>query len=196
MTGLTAMSDTIRAAIQESAEVKSRLLAQADPLLARIAVAMADAFRNGGKVILFGNGGSAADAQHVAAELVNRFLMDRRALPALALTTDTSILTAMSNDLGFESVFARQVQDMARPGDLVLGLSTSGNSENVIRGLHAARECGATTVGLTGRDGGQLKSVADICFCAPSDHTPRVQEVHIAVLHAVCEAVERELFGA
>ena len=194
MNDFTAMNDTIRAAIQESVEVKTRLLAETNPTLAPIAAAMAEAFRNGGKVVLFGNGGSAADAQHVAAELVNRFLMERKPLPAVALTTDTSILTAMANDLGFDCVFARQVEALVRPGDVVVGLSTSGNSENVLQGLRAARECGATTVGLTGRDGGRLKDVADICFCAPSDNTPRIQEVHITVLHAICEAVERELF--
>lgn len=194
MNDFTAMNDTIRAAIQESVEVKTRLLAETNPTLAPIGAAMAEAFRNGGKVVLFGNGGSAADAQHVAAELVNRFLMERKALPALALTTDSSILTAMANDLGFDCVFARQVEALVRPGDVVVGLSTSGNSENVLQGLRAARECGATTVGLTGRDGGRLKDVADICFCAPSDNTPRIQEAHITVLHAICEAVERELF--
>lgn len=194
MNDLAAMNDTIRAAIQESVEVKTRLLAESNTPLARIAVAMTEAFRNGGKVVLFGNGGSAADAQHVAAELVNRFLMERKALPALALTTDSSILTAMANDLGFDCVFARQVEALVRPGDVVVGLSTSGNSENVLQGLRAARECGATTVGLTGRDGGRLKDVADICFCTPSDNIPRIQEAHITVLHAICEAVERELF--
>jgi D-sedoheptulose 7-phosphate isomerase len=194
MNDLTAMNDTIRAAIQESVEVKTRLLAETNPALARIAVAMAKAFRNGGKVVLFGNGGSAADAQHVAAELVNRFLMERKSLPALALTTDTSILTAMANDLGFDCVFARQAAALVQPGDVVVGLSTSGNSENVLQGLRAARECGATTVGLTGRDSRKLKDVADICFCVPSDNTPRIQEAHITVLHAICEVVERELF--
>lgn len=194
MTHRQAMTDTIRAAIQESVDVKKLLLAQSDSILTSIAVAMADAFRSGGKVILFGNGGSAADAQHVAAELVNRFLLDRKALPALALTTDTSILTAMSNDLGFECVFARQVQAMVQPGDVVVGLSTSGNSENVVQGMRAARECGATAVGLTGRGGGKLKDAVDICFCAPADSTPRIQESHMTVLHAICEGVERELF--
>jgi D-sedoheptulose 7-phosphate isomerase len=194
MNDFAAMNDTIRAAIQESVEVKTRLLTQANPTLARIAVAMAEAFRNGGKVILFGNGGSAADAQHVAAELVNEFLLDRRALPALALTTDTPLLTAISNDVGFEHVFARQVEALVQPGDVVVGLSTSGNSENVLQGLRVAQQYGATTVGLTGRDGGKLKGVADICFCAPSDNTPRIQEAHMTVLHAICEGVERELF--
>jgi len=194
MNDLAAMENTIRAAIREGVEVKTRLLAETSPTLAHIAVAMAEAFRNGGKVVLFGNGGSAADAQHVAAELVNRFLMERKPLPALALTNDTSVLTAMANDLGFDCVFARQVQALVQPGDVVVGLSTSGNSENVIQGLRAARECGATTVGLTGREGGRLKDVAEICFCAPSDNTPRIQETHITVLHAICEVVERELF--
>jgi D-sedoheptulose 7-phosphate isomerase len=134
MNDFAAMNDTIRAAIQESVEVKTRLLTQANPTLARIAVAMAEAFRNGGKVILFGNGGSAADAQHVAAELVNEFLLDRRALPALALTTDTPLLTAISNDVGFEHVFARQVEALVQPGDVVVGLSTSERPPGIARG--------------------------------------------------------------
>jgi D-sedoheptulose 7-phosphate isomerase len=188
------MEDVIRAALEESVEVKARLLAKTDPAPARIAAAMAQALRSGGKVVLFGNGGSAADAQHVAGELVNRFLLEREPLPALALTTDSSVLTSMANDLGFECVFARQVEALVRPGDVVVGLSTSGMSENVLQGLHAAKKCGATTVGLTGRDGGRLRDAVDICFCAPSDNTPRIQETHMTVLHAVCEAVERELF--
>jgi D-sedoheptulose 7-phosphate isomerase len=194
MSELTGVDDTIRAAIEESVEVKTQLLAGLNTTLTRIAAAMAEAFRNGGKVVLFGNGGSAADAQHVAAELVNRFLLDRKPLPALALTNDTSVLTSMANDLGFDCVFARQVEALVQPGDVVVGLSTSGNSENVLQGLRTARECGATVVGFTGRDGGRLKEAADICFCAPSDNTPRIQEAHITVLHAICEAVERELF--
>jgi D-sedoheptulose 7-phosphate isomerase len=194
MNDLAAMDDTIRAAIRESIEVKTQLLAESDPTLAHIAVAMVEAFLNRGKVVLFGNGGSAADAQHVAAELVNRFLLERKPLPALALTNDTSVLTSTANDLGFECVFARQVEALVYPGDIVVGLSTSGNSKNVIQGLLAARECGATTVGLTGRQGGGVKDVADICFCAPSDHTPRIQEAHMTVLHAICDAVERGLF--
>ncbi|HUW96735.1 MAG TPA: D-sedoheptulose 7-phosphate isomerase [Anaerolineae bacterium] len=180
--------------LEESIQVQRVVLEESVPLVSCIVEALVATFRCGGKVLLFGNGGSAADAQHVAAELVNRFLMERKPLPALALTTDTSIMTAMANDLGFECVFARQVEALVQPGDVVVGLSTSGNSENVLQGLHSARECGATTVGLTGRAGGKLKGVADICFCAPSDNTPRIQEAHITVLHAICEAVERELF--
>ena len=194
MNDLAAMEATIRAAMEKSAEVKTRLLEKTDPTPARIATAMAQALRSGGKVVLFGNGGSAADAQHVAGELVNRFLLEREPLPALALTTDSSVLTSMANDLGFECVYARQVEALVRPGDVVMGLSTSGMSENVLQGLLAAKECGATTVGLTGRDGGRLRDAVDICFCAPSDNTPRIQEIHMTVLHAICEAVEREMF--
>ncbi len=189
------MEGVIKAALQDHLEVSRRLLDGQVPAIARIAEIVGDALRAGGKVVLFGNGGSAADAQHIAAELVNRFLQTRPALPAIALTTDTSILTAVGNDLGFEHTFARQVEALVRPGDVVIGISTSGNSPNVLRGVTAARAQGATTVGLTGADGGQLRGLVDLCLCVPSHSTPRIQEAHITVLHAVCEAVEREMFG-
>jgi len=170
---------------------------QAGPLeaLERFTERLVDAFRQGHKVLIFGNGGSAADAQHVAAELVNRFLLDRQALPAIALTANTSILTSVANDTAFDQLFARQVRALASPGDVVVGISTSGNSPNVLQGVAAARELGAWTVGFTGQAGGALKALVDYCFCAPSDHTPRIQEAHITAWHAVCEAVERELFA-
>jgi D-sedoheptulose 7-phosphate isomerase len=186
----------LRQVIEGSLETQQRLL-QAGPLdaLERLTQCLVDAFRQGHKVLIFGNGGSAADAQHVAAELVNRFLLDRQALPAIALTTNTSILTSVANDMAFEQLFARQVRALASPGDVVVGISTSGSSPNVLEGIAAARELGAWTVGFTGQTGGALKALVDLCFCAPSDRTPRIQEAHITAWHAVCEAVERELFA-
>lgn len=185
----------IRHAIQESIDVKVKLLDQQLSIIARLAELLVNTFRTDGKVVLFGNGGSAADAQHVAAELVNRFRMDRDALPAIALTTDTSILTSVGNDAAFDQVFARQVQALVQKGDVAVGISTSGKSPNVLNGIVAAREKGAITLGFTGLNGGKLKDLVDICFCAPSESTPRIQEIHITVWHAICEVVEQELFG-
>ena len=193
--GLISAEETIRHAIRESIEVKVELLEQYVSFIARLAKLLINAFRAGGKVVLFGNGGSAADAQHVAAELVNRFRMDRDALPAIALTANTSILTSVGNDIAFDQVFARQVRALVQEGDVVVGVSTSGNSSNVLNGIIAARDKEAITMGFTGRSGGKLKDLADICFCAPSDSIPRIQEVHITVWHAICEVVEQELFG-
>jgi D-sedoheptulose 7-phosphate isomerase len=187
--------EIIRRAVLESIEVKRAILERDIPLVARLADLLIDAFRASRKVVLFGNGGSAADAQHVAAELVNRFLTDRDALPAIALTTNTSVLTSVGNDAGFDEVFSRQVRALVREGDVVVGISTSGNSPNVLNGVLAAAEKGATTLGFTGRGGGKLKELVDVCFCVPSNHTPCVQEAHITVWHAICEVVERELFG-
>jgi D-sedoheptulose 7-phosphate isomerase len=160
------------------------------------ALRFAETLRRGGKILIMGNGGSAADAQHLAAELVGRFLLERRALPAIALTTDTSILTAVGNDYGFDEVFARQVEALAMSGDLVLGISTSGNSTNVIKALTAAREKGCQTIGLLGRDGGMTAGVVDLALTVPSQETPRIQEAHQLIIHIVCDLVEKELFGA
>ncbi len=191
------MSDAeqvIRRSITESMEVHASILEKHLAEVVRIARLLVDTFRSGGKVVLFGNGGSAADAQHVAAELVNRLQADRDALPAIALTCNTSILTSVANDIGFEQVFARQVKALVREGDVAVGISTSGNSPNVLEGIRAARERGARTVGFTGSGGGALRALTDICLCVPSSSTPRIQEAHIAVWHAICEVVERELF--
>jgi D-sedoheptulose 7-phosphate isomerase len=185
----------IARAVAESIEVKRQTLDRHSSDILEVAACIASALRRGNKVILFGNGGSAADAQHVAGELVNRFLMDRPSLAALALTTDTSVLTAVANDSSFEEVFARQVEALARSGDVAIGISTSGESANVLRGIEAARAKDAVTVGLTGRDGGVLKDLVDICLCVPSDCTPRIQEAHITIMHIVCELVEQALFG-
>ncbi len=165
------------------------------PMIARCAETIVSALRNGRKILVMGNGGSAADAQHFAAEFVGRFLVERRALPALALTTDTSILTAVGNDYGYDAVFKRQVEALAGPGDVVMGISTSGNSENIALALIAAREIGCITVGLLGRDGGIIARQVDIDLTVPAVNTPRIQEAHIAILHILCGLVEKEMFG-
>ena len=185
----------VRSALRESIEVQAQLLEEHVSTIAQLSRLLVSTLRAGGKLVLFGNGGSAADAQHVAAELVNRFLMDRDALAAIALTTDTSILTSVCNDADFDQVFSRQVRALVQRGDVVVGISTSGNSPNVINGVIAAREKGATTVGFTGRGGGELKDLVDVCCWVPSDCTPRIQEAHITVWHALCEVVEKEMFG-
>ena len=187
--------ESIHANLEESLRVQRATLENAGLVLAQLVDVLVAAWRNGGKMVLFGNGGSAADAQHIAAELVNRFRVQREPLPAIALTTDTSVMTSVANDTDFEWVFARQVEAIVREGDVAVGLSTSGKSPNVLAGLRAARERGAVTVGFTGRDGGRLKSLVDLCFCVPSIVTPRIQEAHIIAWHAVCAAVEAEMFG-
>jgi D-sedoheptulose 7-phosphate isomerase len=192
-TGLA--EEIIRGAIRESIEVKTNLLNQHVFIIADLSRLLIDALRAGRKLVLFGNGGSAADAQHVAAELVSRFQMDRNALPAIALTTDTSILTSVGNDLAFDEVFSRQVQALVQRDDVAVGISTSGNSPNVINGVIAAKERGAVTVGFTGRSGGRLKDLVDACCHVSSDSTARIQEAQITIWHALCEVVEREMFG-
>jgi D-sedoheptulose 7-phosphate isomerase len=175
---------------QESAALKLRFVeANADRIVAT-ARQMAESLRRGGKLLFFGNGGSAADAQHLAAEFVNRFLRQRGALAAIALTTDTSALTSISNDLGFDHVFARQVEALGRAGDVVVAISTSGGSPNVLRAVEAARRLGCLTVALTGGTGGALAAAADEAFVVPSAETPRIQETHITLGHALCALVE------
>jgi len=159
--------------------------------LAAIASRLLGCLQNGGTIYLCGNGGSAADAQHVAAEFVGRFLRERRALPAVALTCNTSILTAIGNDYDFSEIFARQVKAHVGPKDCVVGISTSGRSANVLKALAAAREAGAATVGFTGAAGHELAALCDECLLAPSDHTPRIQEAHLVAWHLICDAVER-----
>lgn len=160
--------------------------------------AMADllirAFKDGKKMLVMGNGGSAADSQHFAAEIVGRFKLERAALPAIALSTDTSILTAIGNDYGFEAIFSRQIEAMASSRDVVVGISTSGNSPNVLKALELARSRGCRTVGLLGRDGGSIKTLCDLALIVPTDDTPRVQEGHITIIHIVCDLVEKGLF--
>jgi D-sedoheptulose 7-phosphate isomerase len=180
--------------IEASIDVKRRTIETQVPMIVAIAERVVETFWRGGKLLLCGNGGSAADAQHIAAEFVSRFRRERRGLPAIALTTDTSILTAISNDYGYERVFARQVEALGRPGDMVIGISTSGISASVIAAMRAARNGGMATVGFTGASGGTLVDHVDLCLCVPSHNTARIQEVHITVAHVVCEIVERTLF--
>lgn len=152
-------------------------------------------YRANGKILIAGNGGSAADAQHFAGELVSRFYFDRPPLAAIALTTDTSILTAVANDYGYEDVFARQLHAIGRSGDVFIAISTSGNSPNILKAIVAAKTIGLVVIGLTGRSGGQMKELCDICLCAPSDSTPRIQECHLVIEHSLCACLEEQLFG-
>lgn len=183
--------------VQDSIATKQALLD--DPnylsLVAEVGCVLADAVRQGGKVFFFGNGGSAADAQHLAAEFTGRFLIERRPLPGLALTVNTSSLTAIGNDYSFDLVFARQIEALGKPGDVAIGISTSGNSPNILLAIEVARKLQMVTAGLTGR-GGKLASVAEHCIRIPSDSTPRIQEAHILTGHILCEIVDRQLFGS
>lgn len=164
------------------------------PQLARCAELLATALADGRKILIAGNGGSAADAQHFAAELVGRFLRERRALPAIALTTDSSILTAVANDYGFEQVFARQVEALASPGDVVIGISTSGNSANILAALASARQRGCPTVALLGRDGGAIAARVDLSLIVGCTETPHIQEMHVTIIHLLCKLIEAQLF--
>jgi D-sedoheptulose 7-phosphate isomerase len=187
--------ERIKEAFSESVEAKRALTDEDHRTIAEIADTMVEALRRGRKVIWMGNGGSAADAQHLAAELVSKFYMEREGLPSLALSCNTSVLTAVGNDYGFEHVFERQVEALAREGDVVVGISTSGTSPNVLRAIERARDMGCITVGMTGRSGGLLFGAVDLCLRAPSDDTPRIQEVHITAGHIICELVESTMFG-
>jgi D-sedoheptulose 7-phosphate isomerase len=188
------MKDEIVQTFRESADVKVRFIRQNAEVLARAVKMIVQAFKAGHKVLLFGNGGSAADAQHIAAEFVNRFLIERPPLPAIALTTDTSILTSISNDYGYADSFAKQVKALGKEGDVAIGISTSGTAANVIKAIQAAKEMGLKTVGLAGRDGGELAKLVDIALVVDSQSVPRIQEVHMTIGHALCEMVDRMLF--
>lgn len=180
--------------IEESIATKRALL-DLSASIAAVGERLIEAYRAGRKVLLFGNGGSAADAQHIAAELVGRYYFHRRALPAEALTINTSSLTAISNDYSFDHVFARQIEAFGQPGDVAIGLSTSGNSPNVIEGVRAAKKIGMVTIGLTGAGGGRLRDEVDFCVAVPATDTPRIQEAHGLIGHVWCELVEQALFG-
>jgi D-sedoheptulose 7-phosphate isomerase len=184
----------IRGSLDDSARVTRDTLAASGEAIAGAARLLIEAFRGGYKLLAFGNGGSAADAQHLASELAGRFDSERPALPAMALTTNGSDLTAIGNDYGFDRVFARLVEAHGRPGDVAVAISTSGNSQNVIAGAVEARKRGMSTVALTGKGGGELVSLVDVAVIVPSDVTARIQESHIAVCHVLCELIESELF--
>ena len=186
--------EEIQRAIAESARLLTSLGGIA-PQLGQAAALLAAHLRNGGRLLALGNGGSAAQAQHIVSELVGRFVLEREPLPAIALTTDTSILTAIGNDYGFEEIFARQLRALARPGDVVLAISTSGNSRNVLRALGTARDLNLKTIGLTGQTGGEMARSVDLCLCVASDSTARIQEAHLLISHILCSLVETSCFG-
>lgn len=188
-------TDRVRAVFTESAEVHMKAADALPEAVALAAEAVTGALRSGNKVLLCGNGGSAADAQHIAAELAGRLRMEREGLPALALTVNPSVMTALANDYGYDMVFARQVQALGRAGDVLVGITTSGSSPNVVRALETARERGVTTVGLVGPAVAEIEGLCDHVIAAPTGDTQRAQEIHIAVGHAICEIVESELFG-
>jgi len=190
----SSQADFVAQTLAEAARLHGASAPAAGPAAAA-AGAMVTALRSGGRILACGNGGSAADAQHFAAELVGRFERERAAMAAIALTTDTSILTALANDYEFTMVFARQVEALGRPGDVLLGVSTSGGSANVLAAFETAKAGGLTTVALTGRDGGAVGAAADIHINVPAASTARVQEVHRTLLHAVCALIERELYA-
>jgi D-sedoheptulose 7-phosphate isomerase len=185
----------LRQRVAESIAASQRLLDASDAIAATAEAAerVAASLRAGGKVMFFGNGGSASDAGHLAAELLGRFTLERSSLAAACLSDHTSAMTAIGNDYGYDEVFARQVAGLGRPGDVAVGLSTSGSSPNVVRGLEAARELGMVTVALTGAGGGKVAAVVDVCVRVPSEETPRVQELCMLLGHALCELVERDL---
>ena len=187
------MKDKIIQDIQDNIRVKQALLDTQVPLIEKAARIVFNCIKNGNKLIFFGNGGSASDSQHLAAEFVGRYEKERRALPAIALTTDTSILAAVGNDYGFDHIFERQVAALAQKGDVAFALSTSGNSKNVILAIQKARELGVYTIGLTGRGGGAMKSMVDLAIVVPSQKTSRVQESHILIGHILCERVDESL---
>ncbi len=183
----------IRESIQESINLKKNLLEEPVFIKAieQVVAFLIDCFKNGNKILIAGNGGSASDAEHFAAEIVCKFKKERRGYPAIALTSNSSIITAWSNDYDFKSVFARQIEALGKPGDVFTGISTSGNSENIIEGVKKAKETGLKTICLLGRDGGKLKNSADISLIVPSNDTARIQEAHIMLIHIICEEVEK-----
>lgn len=191
------MINYIKNQIQASIDTKQNILNDEALMqtIAEVGQACVELYQNGKKTLLAGNGGSAADAQHIAAELVGRYGFDRPSIPSVALTTDTSNLTAIGNDYGYDKVFSRQMEGMGSEGDLFIGISTSGNSENIVNAIHAAKAKGVITVALVGRDGGEMARISDYAIIVPSNATPRIQESHILIGHMICDIIEKELFG-
>jgi D-sedoheptulose 7-phosphate isomerase len=188
------MKNIITTSYRESLKVKEAFFKKNATLLALAAETVADAFAAGGKLLIIGNGGSAADAQHIAAEFVNRFVIERPPLPAIALTTDTSVLTSIGNDYSFDQAFSKQVKALGREGDVLLAISTSGNSPNVVNALQVASKGGIKIIGLTGKDGGKMAKKSDILLNVESYTTARIQEAHITACHILCELVDHLLF--
>ena len=185
------MQEKIRAELKESIEIKNQVLKSLVPKIEQAAKLMIAALRSGNKILFFGNGGSAADAQHLAGELIGRFLKERKSLPAIALTTDTSIITSVANDYGFEQIFSKQIEGLAKAGDIAFGISTSGNSKNVLRGLEKAIEKKCKAIALLGGDGGSIKKKADLSIIVPAKSTPHIQESHITIGHILCSLIEQ-----
>jgi D-sedoheptulose 7-phosphate isomerase len=188
------IEEIIKKAFQEGTQIKDQFLKDSLGQVVKVVNVITASLKKGNKILLFGNGGSAADAQHLAAEFVNRFLIERPPLPAIALTTDTSIITSIGNDYDFAQIFAKQIRAIGQPGDVAIGMSTSGVSPNVLRGLETAKKMGLVTIGLTGRDGGQIAQAVDYCLNVSSNSVPRIQEVHITLGHVICELVDYKLF--
>jgi len=189
------MEKLVNSIFEEITETNSRFFARSKNTIISISLEIAKTFINGGKILLLGNGGSAADSQHIAAEFINRFKMERPPLPALALTTDTSVITSISNDYDFKDIFVKQLVAIANEGDAVWALSTSGNSPNVIRALQYAAKNNLKSVGFTGNKGDKMLGLCDILLAAPTDNTPRIQELHITSAHIICELVDELMFG-
>jgi len=187
------LQETIAKMLKEGADLRLQMVETMTRDILDAAQAIAHAFKTGRKILLFGNGGSAADCQHIAAEFMNRFLIERPPLPAIALTTDTSILTSISNDYAFDEVFSKQIKALGKKGDIAIGISTSGNSANVIKGFRVAKKVGMVTIALTG-EGGKIASNADIALAVPSKSIPRIQEAHIAIGHILCDLTDTFLF--
>ena len=190
------MEEAIRSQLESHCELIREIELKLTPIIAAVGQLLANALASGNKLLVMGNGGSAADAQHFAAEIVGRYKMERRGLPAIALTTDTSLLTAISNDYGFDAVFRRQVEALANADDVVIGISTSGSSPNIRNALLLAGEMGCRTVGLLGRDGGTIRDCVEFPLTVPGHDTPRIQEGHITIIHIICDLVEKKLFSS
>lgn len=188
------MQEKIISDFKESAEVKLVFVKQEAARIEQVVRVMAEAFKNGNKLLIFGNGGSATDASHIAAEFVNRFKIERRGLPAIALACDPAVVTSIANDYSFDRLFARQIETFGQAGDIAIGISTSGNSLNVLAGLKSARELGMITIGWTGGTGGQMAGLVDYPFVVPSKNTPRIQECHITLGHVLCERIDELIF--
>jgi len=188
------MEEKIKKIFKESITVQQKISENYSQVIIKITQSIIQCLKNGGKIILCGNGGSAADSQHIAAEFIGRFKLDRNPLPAIALSTNTSVLTCLGNDYSYQIIFSRQLQALAKKEDILIAISTSGRSTNVIEAVKTAKNIGLKSIALTGKDGGELAKIADVSFIAPSDETPRIQESHITVAHIICELVEEQLF--
>lgn len=188
------MEDVVRKSFLESIEAKEAFLKESSDRIIEAASLIAEGFKVGAKLLIFGNGGSAADAQHIAAEFVNRFLIERPPLPALALTTDTSVITSIGNDYDYKEIFSKQIKALGKEGDIVLGISTSGDSPNVLEAIKTARKMDMKSIGLTGKQGGTMATMVDIPMVVKSSSVPRIQEVHITIAHTLCELVDFILF--